>query len=67
MVELVEYKLSNLHFFPPRFQWPSAATLLAEHPMFQDLPKEAFKEEVRPGSDPPAVAPRASHTSIELC
>ena len=66
-MELVEYKLSNLHFFPPRFQWPSAATLLSEHPMFQDLPKESFKEEVTPGSVCSAVTPRVLPTSRELC
>ena len=58
LADLVEYRLSRLHFAPPRFPWRSPAQLLAAHPLFQELDDGEFRQEVgRPPSD---VQPRST-------
>lgn len=47
LLSLVEYKLNKLHFSPPRFAWPSAYSMLRDHPLFQDIDDSRFEKLVR--------------------
>ena len=44
---LVETKLKKLHYSPPRLPPASPAEQLAEHPLFADMPEDAFRRQVR--------------------